>query len=116
MANQNQTIVDIYNSLCDQQDALSAKIQTITDPKVAAIISTQITEIAHRIMLTQNLLFAADNQQITDAANNIANSSKTLTTAIGQIQQVTGFLNAVSGYLTDVDQVIDLATKLVAAV
>jgi hypothetical protein len=115
MATQNQNILNVYNALCDQQDALSAKIQTTTDPKLAATISTQIQEIAHRIILVQNLLFAADDAQITTAAAGIGKASQTLTTAIANIGNVTGFLNSVAAFLTVVDQVIDIATKLAAA-
>ena len=112
MPNQNPNILAIYNSLCDQQDALSAAIQATSDPKLAATISTEIQEVAHRILLTQNLLFLADSPQLSAAVSSVTTSSKQLTTAIGQIQQVAGFLNLVSTYLGYVDQAIDLAKTL----
>jgi hypothetical protein len=115
MPNQNPDIVAMYNSLCAQQDALSAAIQATTDPKLAATISTEIQEVAHRIVLTQNLLFLADAPQLSAAVNSVKIASQNLTTAIGQLKEVTGFLNSVSTYLGYVDQVIDLAKTLAAA-
>jgi hypothetical protein len=115
MPNQNPNILAIYNSLCAQQDALSDAIQGTTDPKMAATIATEIQEVAHRIILAQNLLFVADAPQLNNAVNNVKSTSQNLTTAISQITQVTGFLNSVSAYLSDVDQAIDLAKTIAAA-
>jgi len=115
MATQNPALVTIYNSLCEQQNALSAAIQQTTNPNLAATISTETQEIAHRIILVQNLMFLANSDQLSDMVNNIQTASKNLTTAIGQIGQVAGFLNSVSAYLTVVDQAIDLAKNLAAA-
>jgi len=115
MGSQNPALVTIYNTLCDQQDALSAAIQQTTNPKLAATISAEIQEIAHRIILVQNLMFLANSAQLTGMVNNIQTTSNNLTTAIGQIGQVAGFLNSVSAYLADVDQAIDLAKTLAAA-
>jgi hypothetical protein len=111
----NPDLVAIYNALCSQQDALSAQIQQTTDPAMADTISTEIQEIAHRILLAQNLLFKADDPRLTTLAASVASSSQKLTTAIGQITQVTNFLNSVSSFLAVVDQAIDLAKTLAAA-
>jgi len=115
MATQNQSLVTIYNSLCDQQDALSAEIQQTTNQQLATTISTEIQEIAHRIILVQNLMFAADSTELAGMAANVQAASKNLTQAITQIGQAAGFLNSVSTYLGDVDQAIDLAKTLAAA-
>jgi hypothetical protein len=115
MATQNQSLSTIYNTLCNQQDALSAEIQQTTNPQLAATIATEIQEIAHRIILVQNLLFAADSAQLTDMAANVQTASNNVTQAIMLIGQAAGFLNSVSSYLADVDQAIDLAKTLAAA-
>jgi hypothetical protein len=115
MATQNQSLSTIYNTLCNQQDVLSAEIQQTTDPQLAATISTEIQEIAHRIILVQNLLFAADSAQLAGMTANVQTASNNVTQAITQIGQVAGFLNSVSSYLADVDQAIDLAKTLAAA-
>jgi hypothetical protein len=115
MPTQNPDILAVYNSLCAQQDALSLAVQQTTDPKLAAVISTEIQEVAHRIILTQNLLFLADAPKLSPLVKNIGAASQQLTTAISQIQQVTQFLNGVSSYLSLVDQAIDLAKTLAAA-
>ena len=115
VATQNQSLLTIYNSLCAQQDALSAIIQQTTDPQLAGTISTEIQEIAHRIILVQNLLFTADSTKLSGLVAGVQTASENLTQAIAQIGQVTAFLNAVSGYLADVDQAIDLAKTVAAA-
>ena len=115
MPDQNADILALYNSLCDQQDALSEEIQNTTDPKLAGAISTEIQEIAHRIILTQNLLFLADSPQLTGPIDKVKTASEDLTTTIGQITEATDVINAVSTYLADVDQAIDLAKTLAAA-
>ena len=115
MPEQNPDIQALYNSLCDQQDALSAEIQQTTDPKLAGAISTEIQEIAHRIILTQNLLFLADSPKLQDPVDNVKSASDKLSTAIDNIKDVTDVINAVSTYLADVDQAIDLAKTLGAA-
>ena len=116
MANQNQSILAIYNSLCDQQNALSAQIQTIADPKLAATVSTEIDEIAHRIVLVQNLLFKQDSSELAASLSNIKSASQKLTTSIGKIQNTVGFSNSISTYLTYVDQAVDLAKTLASSV
>jgi hypothetical protein len=115
MATQNPDLLTIYNSLCSQQAALFAEIQQTTDQKLATTISTEIQEIAHRIILVQNLIFRADSIQLSGMVAGVQTASTNLTQAITQIQQVTGFLNAVSSYLADVDQAIDLAKTLASA-
>jgi hypothetical protein len=115
MATQNQSLLTIYNSLCAQQDALSNEIQQTTDEDMAGTISTEIHEIAHRLILVQNLMFAADSAQLAALVTNVQADSKSLTQAIGQIGQTTVFLNSVSAYLADVDQAIDLAKTLATA-
>ena len=112
---QNTDILAMYNCLCDQQDALSAQIQQTTDPKMATTISTEIQEIAHRIILTQNLLFLADSPKLAQPIAQVTTASQDLTTALGQITKVIDVMNAVSTYLADVDQAIDLAKTLAAA-
>jgi hypothetical protein len=94
---------------------LSAAIQTTTDPKLAGTIATEIQEIAHRIVLVQNLLFGAESPELTAAVRGVNAASENLTMAIARRQQVTGFLNSVSAYLTCVDSAIDLAKTLAAA-
>lgn len=115
MANQNPDILALYQSLCAQQDALSAAIQNATDQKTATTISTEITEVSHRMILAQNLLFQSDNDQLAALVKSVGAASKNLTTAIGQIQNVTGFLNSMNAYLACVDEAIDLAKTLAAA-
>jgi hypothetical protein len=113
---QNSDLVGIYQTLCDQQDDLSAEIQKpATTQAQAQAISTEIQEIAHRIILVQNLLFTEDSGKLSALVPVITAASTDLTTAIGQIQNVNNFLATVSSFLSDVDDAIDLAKTIAAA-
>ena len=111
---QNSTIVALYNSLCTQQEALSAAIQKATDSKLADAIATENFEIMHRMVVTQNLLFQADSPALQESVKAVTDASPQLQTAIRNIQTVTDVVNDVSCYLTLVDEAIDLA-KIMAA-
>ena len=114
MANttQNPTIVALYKSLCSQQDAISDALSKCTDPDVAASLSLENSEIMHRIVLAQNLLFQADSTELQQDVQAVTASSTELTTALANIKEVTGIITAVSSYLTLVDEAIDLAKTL----
>ncbi len=79
------------------------------------VISTEIQEIAHRIILTQNLLFLDDSKELEDRINDVKSSSAELSTAIENIKEATDVINAVSTYLAVVDRAIDLAKTFAAA-
>jgi hypothetical protein len=111
----NPTLINLYTSLCDQQDALSAAIQNTTDPKLATTLANENMEVMHRIILTQNLLFQADSAALQQSVTAVTASGTILQTAIGTYQKVTDVINGVSSYLTLVDTAIDLAKKIGAA-
>ena len=115
MATQNQSIVTLYKSLCAQQDSVSAKIQTTTDPKILDALSGENHEIMHRLVMAQNLLFQADSAQLKDNVKDVVTAAGQLQAGLAQIQSVTDVVNCVTQYLTAVDEAIDLAKTLVAA-
>jgi hypothetical protein len=116
MDTKNPNLLTIYQMLCEQQDALSNEIQKPTTTLQSVnTISNEIQEVAHRIILVQNLLFTNESKQLAELVPTIEASSAQLTKAIGEIQQVTDFLNSVSGFLSDVDEAIDLAKTLAVA-
>jgi hypothetical protein len=113
---QNSDLLNIYQTLCSQQDNLSAEIQNPTTTQAQAqTISIEIQEIAHRIILVQTLLFTEDSTKLSALAPKITAASTDLTTAIRQIQNANNFLAAVSSFLSDVDDAIDLAKTLAIA-
>lgn len=109
MPEQNPDIASLYQSLCDHQDALYAQIQATTDQSQAAAIATEIQEVAHRIALTQNLLFLADAPKVKAAVAGVETAAKDLDQAIGQIGKTADFLTSMTAYLKCVDEAIDLA-------
>jgi hypothetical protein len=108
----NQTLVSLYQSLCAQQDVISAKISKTTDPGIADALSTENYEIMHRIVLTQNLLFQSDSADLKTAVKAATDAAGQLQAAINNIQSVTNVVNGVSQYLSLVDVAIDLAKTL----
>ena len=111
---QNQDLVSLLNSLNAQQSALTDQLQDTTDPGLANAISTEIFEILHRIVLTQNLLFQSDSAQLRAAVATVKSADGTLSAAIGQITKAADVINAVSTYLAYVDKAIDLAKSALA--
>jgi len=109
---QNASIVVIYQSLNAQQDALSEAIQKTTDPQLAGAISTESSEVLHRIILTQNLLFQSDSPALQKSASAVTNASGQLQSAILAVNNVSDLVNGVSTYLALVDKAIDLAKTL----
>jgi flagellar motor protein MotB len=109
---QNASIVAIYQSLNAQQDALSEAIQKTTDPQLADAISTESSEVLHRIILTQNLLFQSDSAELQKNASAVTNASGRLQSAILAVDNVSNLVNGVSTYLALVDKAIDLAKTL----
>ena len=110
--NQNQTIVTLYQSLCDQQNALSAAIQSTTDPNLADALSTENYEVMHRIVLAQNLLLQSDSAALQKCVKAVSDASAQLQTSIAQVTNATSIIKSVSSYLALVDKAIDLAKTL----
>ena len=113
---QNQTIRTLYNTLLAQQNALSDQIQNTTDPTLANALSTEIYEITHRIILTQNLLFQSDSAALQKSVKSVQAASQTLQTALKGVDEAVDVVDAVSNFLTYVDKAIDLAKSLASAI
>jgi hypothetical protein len=112
MPSQNPSVAMLYQSICDQQDALTTALQNCTDPNLAEAISTENYEVIHRMVLTQNLLFKQDSPALQLSVQTVMAASGKLQTSIGQIQKAADVINAVTVYLTLVDKAIDLAKSL----
>ncbi|MGD0816358.1 MAG: hypothetical protein ABSA83_22425 [Verrucomicrobiota bacterium] len=106
---QNHNLVTLLNSLIGQQTALTNKLQITRDPDLANAISTEISEILHRIILTQNLLFQSDSAQLKDSVTAVKSADGALSAAINNFTKAADLINAVSTYLGYVDKAIDLA-------
>jgi hypothetical protein len=109
---QNTTLAALYQSLCAQQDIISAAIQKATDPNIADALSTENYEVMHRIVLTQALLFQSDSPALQAGVKAATNAAEQLQAAINNIQSVSNVVNSVSQYLGLVDEAIDLAKTL----
>lgn len=111
---QNATILTLYKTLRDQQNALMDEIQNTTDPDVADTLSTEISELLHRIVLTQNLLFQADSAALRKSVKSVQTASVKLQSALNSANKAADIVNAMSAFLTCVDGAIDIAKKIAA--
>jgi hypothetical protein len=112
MADQNPTLVTLYQSLCAQQDAISKAIQDATDPTLATTLSTENFEIMHRIVLVQNLLFQSDSAELRKGVKAVTKAAGQLQEALEDISSASDIVNNVSQFLGLVDEAIDLAKTL----
>lgn len=111
----NQTLQRIQSMLLAQHAALTQALGQTTDANRAKAILGEMEEVLHRINLVQSLIFTQTTQQLSDMLPDITSANAALTTAIQSIGDITGFLKAASGFLTFVDQAIDLAKVAAAA-
>jgi len=109
---QNSSINALYQSLCAQQDALSAAIQSTTNPALAKTLSTENYEIMHRIILAQNLLFQQDSAELKQCVTDVSNASGKIQSCLAGIQKASDIINTISDFLVLVDKAIDLAKTL----
>ncbi len=108
----NPDLDALHDTLIARNQQLSNSLDTITDPKLAQSVVTEMREMVHRIDLVQSLLFTAASAQITAAVNDVQSANATLTTSLKTIQSVTTLVNTVTDFLTVVDKAIDLAKTL----
>jgi hypothetical protein len=110
----NPDLNALHDSLIAANQQLSASLDTITDPKLAQSVVTEMREIVHRIDLVQSLLFTAASARIAGAVSDVQSANAKLTASLATIQSITTLVTTVTDFLTLVDKAIDLA-KTVAA-
>jgi inorganic triphosphatase YgiF len=110
----NTTLQQIHALLIAQHTALSQLLDETEDPDTARTILTEMQEVLHRINLVQNLLFEKASDELDALLPGIQRANTALTTSLGDIANIAGFLSAASSFLQGVDEAIDLAKTLAA--
>jgi hypothetical protein len=110
----NTTLQQIQGLLIAQHTALSQLLGQTSDPNAAQAILTEMQEILHRINLVQNMLFKQASDELNAMLPGIQKANTALTTSLGNISNVAGFLSACTSFLQGVDQAVDLAKSLAA--
>jgi len=110
----NTALQQIQGLLIAQHAALSKLLGQTTDPNTAKTILMEMQEVLHRINLVQNLLFKQASDKLNALLPGIQQANTALTTSLGNVSNVAGFLSGCSSFLQGVDQAIDLAKSLAA--
>jgi hypothetical protein len=108
----NTDLDQLHDMLIAANEQLNSSLDDNDDPDIAKATITEMREVLHRIDLVQSLLFTAASNDITTAVAKVANANALLTKSLDSITSVTKLVNAVTSFLTLVDQAIDLAKKL----
>ncbi len=112
MATANTSVSELMTALRGQHAALTAKLDTVTDPALGDAILAQAQEILHRINATQNLLLVAATAEITDAVAAVKAGDDKLTSDIQDIADKAKLIDSFSGFLSSVDNAIAIARKV----
>lgn len=106
-----QTLHDTLISLVSQ---LADAIGDAPDPDTVDAITTEISELNHRVTLVGNLLFTEQSAKISTAIAKVTDATADVEKAITQISSATDVVKTTTAFLGLVDKAIDTA-KLVAA-
>lgn len=108
----NDDVKGILDILLKQHQALLDAIDETSDADVASALVIEMHEVLHRITIAQQLLLNETNAKLEDATAKVADASKELSKALGDIQKAADVVKGVSTFLTYVDKAIDLAKTL----
>lgn len=108
----NESLQQLHKLLLAQHAALADQLDDADDATLARAILTEMSEVLHRIALTQNLLFQKTSKSLENSLAKINDASDELTDALKTTKKAADIIAAVSGFLKFVDKAIDIAKKL----
>jgi signal transduction histidine kinase len=111
----NKTVKQIHDLLVAQVTTLSNALSNTTDPAKAKQLLLEMQEIAHRVDISQNLLFANTSKELENSLPAIRAANTALESSLHQIGEVATIINNTVQLLKVVDQALDLAKTLLAA-
>ena len=85
--------------------------EAVTPDQIHAA-SGEILEVTHRITMVGHLVFHARTQALEQAVDDVAQAKAQVAAAIGKIEKLNAFIQAVSGFLGLVDKALDTAKAL----
>lgn len=113
MANaQNQSIRDIQSALVKRFAQLQRSLDDAAGVDDAMAVFREMQEVNHRITLAGSLLFAADTAALAEKAAAVGKASNQAAKAIRDAGSLRDALAAITGFLTLVDDAIDLAKTI----
>lgn len=105
----NTDLQKLHKTLIAQVDQLSKQVSKAPDTATVRALLNEINEVNHRVTQVGALLFAKQTKRLTTAVGKIIDTEAETRTAIKNIEDVAGFLKAMSGFLALVDKAIDTA-------
>jgi hypothetical protein len=108
----NPALESIQDALMKQHRKLRDMIPTAPDAAARQALLTEMAEITHRIQITGSLLFSKQTKELDDKVGALKTATKDVNKAIADLKALKGFLDAMSKFLSVVDEAIDLAKKL----
>jgi len=110
----NPDLQTLHDSLIALVAQLADAIGTAPDSDTVDAITTEISEVNHRVNLVGNLLFTQQSAKITTKVQNVTDATSDVEKDISQIASATDAVKTMTGFLVLVDKAIDTA-KLVGA-
>lgn len=108
----NDSLRILQDTLVKQHKKLRDAIPGAADAAARQALLTEMSEITHRVQIVGSLLFKAQSQALSDKVAEVNKATRQVNAAIAQIQKLKDLLDAMSGFLTLVDEAIDLAKKI----
>jgi hypothetical protein len=109
----NLDINELHDLLVGMAADLAAQIGNAESVEAVHAITTEISEINHRVTLAGNLLFASQTAAITKATDKVRDATKDVQNSIQEISSTTQFIKDMTAFLQLVDKVIDTAKLVV---
>lgn len=110
----NPDLKSINDTLVSLVSQLSDAIGSAPDSNTVDAITTEISELNHRVTLVGNLLFTEESTDITNAVKDVGDVTADVEKDIKNISSATDVVKTITSFLGIVDKAIDTA-KLVAA-
>jgi len=112
MTEQNPDIATLHRALVDLLDTLTAKQEAATDPASIQALGRQMHEVAFRLTVAQNALFAQQTAAIGAAVDEVVQAKADVDKAVAQIEQINKVIQTITGFLGLVDKALSLARPI----
>jgi|GEM_PF-942781 len=112
----NPDLQTLHDSLIALVAQLADAIGTAPDSDTVDAITTEISEVNHRVNLVGNLLFTQQSARITTKVKSVTDATSDVEKDISQISSATDVVKTMTGFLVLVDKAIDTAKLVGAAV
>ena len=107
----NDSLKEMLDLVLAQHDALSTRLDDVTEPAEARAVITEMQELLRRADLVQNLLLIATTKRLEGAIERVRAADQDLTQQLKQLAHANQSIKAMTTFLKYVDKAIDLAQQ-----